>query len=470
MLIEVHNSISYIRNGKLPVHLYKMFNFMLKTDMYASRRTPNLPTKKKSIFFPKQNAFLTGALSLLLKKYPCDIIDHRIKPNIDITKIKTPDWLRRHQAEAFERMLDVERGIVHHTTASGKTYLCAAWVDAVPCKHLVLIRGKEIMEQFITRFDDVLGEDGYDLVWGKKTRINNSRITLAMVQSFAPRLAKQEISVDQYESIIADEGHHIGWQSQYTPIFFLANRALFRFSLTGTPNRELGDQIAHIGMVGPVCHKYTYEDALADGLVTPVHVFYVRLPYCQVKSMSLDPYHAFYLESIVRNKTRNNIIANIAVLNIIAGNSTLVVCNEIIHEEILLVLIYTKLKEKGLPNCDISRGVAMVHSKDKERDQKKLNFEQGIIKCLIGSTLYDEGIDIHRIQTIIAAGGGKSERAIKQRVGRGQRLDESKSIVMVFDFDDSFTKKTGDHAKTRLKHYLNEKYKVEGISGAPISS
>ena len=469
MLIEVHNSISYIRNGNFPAHLYKIFNFMLKSDVYASRRTPNLPSKMKSIYFPKQNAFLTGALSLVLKKYPCDIVDHRIKPDIDVTKIKAPDWLRRHQKEAFERMLDVERGIVHHTTASGKTYLCAAWVDTVPCKHLVLIRGKEIMEQFITRFDDVLGEENYDLIWGKKTRINNSRITLAMVQSFAPKLARHEVSVDDYESIIADEGHHVGWQSQYTPIFFLANKALFRFSLTGTPNRELGDQIAHIGMVGPVCHKYTYEDALADGLVTPVHVFYVQLPYCPIKQMSLDPYHDFYVESVVRNKVRNNIIANIAVLNVIAGNSTLVVCNEIIHEEILLILIIDKLKEKKVSNSDINRSVAMVHSKDKERSQKKLNFEQGIIKCLIGSTLYDEGIDIHRIQTIIAAGGGKSERAVKQRVGRGQRLDEDKSVVMVFDFDDSFTKKTAFHAKIRLKHYLDEKYKVEGIAGNRLS-
>jgi len=464
MLIEVHNSISYVRNGTLPVHLYKIFNFKMKSDIYASRRTPNLPSKRKSIFFAKQNAFLTGALSLLLKKYPCDVVDHRIKPNMDFA-IKAPNWLRKHQAEAFERMLEVERGIIHHTTASGKTYLCAAWVDAIPCKHLVLVRGKEIMGQFIARFNDVLGDDNYDLIWGKKTRINNNRVTLAMIQSFAPRLARHEISVDQYESIIADEGHHIGWQSQYTPIFFLANRALFRFSLTGTPNRELGDQIAHIGMVGPICHKYTYEDALADNLVTPVHVFYVQLPYCPVKPMPLEPYHEFYLESIIKNKVRNDIIANIAAVSVLAGNSTLVICNEVVHEEMLLVLIINKLKEKGASNSDISRSIAMVHSKDKERDQKKLDFENGVIKCLIGSTLYDEGIDIHRIQAIITAGGGKSERAVKQRVGRGQRLDDNKNVIVVFDFDDTFTKKTGEHAKARLKYYLDEKYVVEGLRG-----
>ena len=463
MLIEVHNSISYVKNGTLPVHLYKIFNFILKSDIYASRRTPNLPSKKKSIFFAKQNAFLTGALSLLLKKYPCDVVDHRIKPDVDITTIKAPSWLRKQQVDAFNRMLEVERGIIHHTTASGKTYLCAAWVNTIPCKHLVLVRGKEIMDQFITRFNDVLGDDNYDLIWGKKTRINNNRITLAMIQSFAPRLARHEISVDHYESIIADEGHHIGWQSQYTSVFFLANRALFRFSLTGTPNRELGDQIAHIGMVGPICNKYTYEDALADNLVTPVHVFYVQLPYCPIKPTPLEPYFKFYSESIVKNKVRNDIIANIAVVNMMAGNSTLIICNEVVHEEILFVLIINKLKEKNVPNNDISRSIAMVHSKDKERSQKKLDFENGIIKCLIGSTLYDEGIDIHRIQTIIAAGGGKSERAVKQRVGRGQRLGEDKSIVMVFDFDDTFTKKTGDHAKIRLKYYLDEKYVVEGL-------
>ena len=123
----------------------------------------------------------------------------------------------------------------------------------------------------------------------------------------------------------------------------------------------------------------------------------------------------------------HTIIADIAVLNIISGNSTLIICKEIVHEELLLDLIKQKLKEKGMANDKINRSVDLVHSKDKERDQKKKDFELGIIVCLLGSTLYDEGIDIHRIQSIILAAGGKSEREVKQRIGRGQRLDHPQS-------------------------------------------
>lgn len=463
MLIEVHNVLSLVKHGNLPTHLFGIFNFMLKKDSYVISRIPNMPIKKKSIFFPRYNAFLTGALPLLLQKYPCEIVDCRLKPQFDASKIKSPEWLFPHQTSAFSAMLSFERGIIHHTTSAGKTYLCSGWVSTVPCKHLVLVRSKEILDQFVARFDSVLGPKNYDLIWGKATRINNKSVTLAMIQSLAPRVLRHELSVADYDSIIADEGHHIGWATQYTTIFISAERAFYRFSLTGTPVREGGDQIAHIGMVGPVFHKYTYEDAVKDGFVTPVHIFQIKLPWCPIKTVPVEPYHDFYIESIINNGVRNNLIADIAVLNIISKTSTLIICNEIVHEEILLDLIVTKLKEKNVPNAMISRSVTFVHGKDKERDQKRKDFEDGIIVCLIGSTLYDEGIDIHRIQSVILAAGGKSGRALKQRIGRGQRLGDNKKVVTVFDFDDSFTKKTAQHARMRLKLYLSENYTVEGI-------
>ncbi len=425
------------------------------------RRLPNVPVQRRSIYFPQWKAFLTGALPLLLSQYPCPMRDNRVRPPLDKSKLIPPDWLRVHQINAFQKMLTTERGIIHHTTAVGKTFLASAWVLTIPVRHLVLIHRKEIFQQFQERFEYFLNED-FDIICGNNTRYKNQRVCLGMIQSVTPRVVKKEIDIKSYQSIVIDESHHAGWQSQYSNVLFPSD-AYFRFGLTGTPKREAGDSIVHVGLLGPVLHEYRYRDAVEDGYVTPVNVTVIKNWQCRGGLPGIEPYHLFYKAAIIQNLERNILIRDIAKVLIHSGKSTLILVREIVHEEILLKLIRESLVSDGVNRADAYRWVDLVHGKDKERQQKKEDFEQGLIKCLIATTLYDEGIDIHRIGAIILGAGGRSEREVKQRIGRGQRLDSGKKVLLVFDFTDSFHFQTDRHGKQRLKVYIQEEYHVEGM-------
>jgi superfamily II DNA or RNA helicase len=462
MYLEVNNTFTFAKEGDIPIHLLKIFNFFLRNDLYLMRRLPNLPVKRKSIYFPQWKCFFTGALPLLIQQYPCRIVDARKKPDIDKTKINPPDWLRPFQKTAFQKMLDRERGIIRHTTATGKTYLAASWVQAVPVNHLILVHIREVFKQFQERLEDTLGEE-FDAIGSGVEDYKNRRVCLGMIESIEPRMARKEFDIMHYDSILVDESHHTGWGSRYVNVLAHADNAYFRFGLTGTPKREAGDSIVHMGLIGPIIHEYRYVDAVADKYITPVTVYSIH--NCKYTGIipAIEPYHIFYKDMIVNNPERNKLIGDIAIVLLESNISTLILAKEIIHQENLLEIIRQGLIHKGVPLADVSRKVDIVHGKDPERYQKKKDFENGIIKCLITTTLYDEGIDIHRIGAAILAAGERSERALLQRIGRGQRLDEGKKVLLVFDFLDGFSQKTKDHAKQRLKACISEGYKVEGL-------
>jgi superfamily II DNA or RNA helicase len=461
MYLDMQNSFTLVREGDLPVHLLRLFNFQLRNDLYLQRNYPNLPMQNKSIYFPQWKCFLTGAIPFLLKEYPCHVVDNRTRPPLDKPSIQIPDHLRPNQKIGFERMLQYERGIINHTTSTGKTYLASAWVSSVPVNHLVIVHRKEIFYQFKERFEQDLDEE-FDIIWKPQYSYAKRRVALGMIQSIEPRVKSKEFDIGHYQSIICDEGHHAGIGTQYMQVL-LPSDAFFRFSFTATPKREAGDTIVQVGLFGPILHEYRYKEAVADGYVTPVNVFIVKLPRCRVKSLPVEPYAPFYREMIVDNVVRNDVLADIAVACINTGKSTLGIAQQIDHAINLSDLIKQKLVMSGWSNTDAARQVDYVHGQDPDRLQKKDLFENRTIKCLIGTSLYDEGIDIHAISAVILAGGGRSERAVLQRVGRGQRLDIGKHTLIVFDLWDDFHHKPLQHSKRRLEIFKKEGYQIQAV-------
>ena len=70
------------------------------------------------------------------------------------------------------------------------------------------------------------------------------------------------------------------------------------------------------------------------------------------------------------------------------------------------------------------------------------------------------GINIPKLHNIIFLFIGKSPTKIKQSIGRGLRLHESKDKLLVFDIADNLKYSKG-HLAERLKLYTIEKYPVE---------
>ena len=93
---------------------------------------------------------------------------------------------------------------------------------------------------------------------------------------------------------------------------------------------------------------------------------------------------------------------------------------------------------------------------------------QGHFDILVCSTIFNEGIDIPELRSIVLGAGGKSVIAALQRAGRGMRVDrkadgtvrEGGDAFEVWDIYDVGNKWTERHAKERLGAYQGEGYQT----------
>ena len=92
---------------------------------------------------------------------------------------------------------------------------------------------------------------------------------------------------------------------------------------------------------------------------------------------------------------------------------------------------------------------------------EQFNTEKNAI--LIGSTIFDEGIDFSSgVDCLIIASGGKSFRKTIQRLGRALRKN-SQGLVEVYDFNDKDSKYLERHSRSRKKAYELEGHKVKSL-------
>ena len=99
-----------------------------------------------------------------------------------------------------------------------------------------------------------------------------------------------------------------------------------------------------------------------------------------------------------------------------------------------------------------------------ERYKEMQNFINSKEKyVLIGSTIFDEGIDFEKgIDAIVIASAGKGFRKVVQRLGRALRPN-GKGFINVYDFYDHapHNKYLKSHSESRKAIYENEGHHVE---------
>lgn len=102
--------------------------------------------------------------------------------------------------------------------------------------------------------------------------------------------------------------------------------------------------------------------------------------------------------------------------------------------------------------------VGVVHGEHSIKQRRAVikKFEEGEIKVLLASTIFDEGEDVKGIGSVILAAGGADLVRMVQRVGRGVRAKDASmgNYVPVWFPIDYLTKYAREHTEARLE-YLN---------------
>ena len=156
-------------------------------------------------------------------------------------------------------------------------------------------------------------------------------------------------------------------------------------------------------------------------------------------------YKTIYKNYIVENEIRNNLILKWTQRLSEQGYKTLLLYSGLSHGKYL----YEQLSQ-ALP-C------ALLSGKDDIgiRDKAKANLEEGKIKVILASSIFDIGLDLPCLSGLVLAGGGESKIKGLQRLGRVIRNYPGKKQAAIVDFIDN-AKYLIDHSKIRYKIYTSE--------------
>ena len=407
----------------------------------------------KICFLTSAGRFPTGLLPYVLKKLPlwlknsCKIHDRRNVPDIRylVPSLKGIE-LRPYQKRFVINACRKKRGVIWAPAGSGKTEIALAIIAALQYpKTLYLVHQKDLLHQTARRISQRTGiragtiGDGYFV---------EGRITVATVQSLWQRIKQKDpitnLMLRHTRLLILDECHHASATTWYK--IAMKTDAYFRFGLSATPltKSSIRNFRLFAATAAIIVDRITENELAAQG-----YLCYPTIKMIRVNAAPLPaglPFKIVYERGIVRNSVRNAIIAEQVKTLLEEDKSVLILVEKIEHGKILSELLESPF----------------LSGKEPLKTRKKMMdaLSGKHIRVLVATTIFDEGIDIPTLDSVILAGGGKSYIRLIQRIGRSMRTVDSKQNAIIIDFLDTCHHLLKRHSAERLKLYKTKNYPV----------
>ncbi len=322
------------------------------------------------------------------------------------------------------------RNLIVAATGTGKTVISAFDFkqfrkENPTAKFLYIAHRKEILQQALSTFQGVLRDNNFGelLVDGNEPSKYNS--VFASVQSLNNRLDTLELSDSYFDYIIVDEVHHIAAAS-YRPI-------LNRFSpkillgLTATPERMDGEDILK-DFSDTIAAEIRLPEALNRKLLCPFQYFGIT---DSIDLSNVSWQNGRYIPSeLTKLYTRSDIRVGEIISNLnkylrdLDDVRALCFCVTQEHAQYMA----EKFTLAGL------KADYLVSSRNEYRDELRLKFRNKEINYLFVVDIFNEGIDIPEIDTVLFLRPTESLTVFLQQLGRGLRLSDDKDCLTVLDF------------------------------------
>jgi superfamily II DNA or RNA helicase len=340
------------------------------------------------------------------------------------------------QKEILEK-LEVERTIHNRfknlivaATGTGKTVIAAFDYKAFKAKNksaklLFIAHRKEILEQAMSKFQGILKDSNFGELWVDGHVPINNEFVFASVQTLNNRMNDIQLSPDYYDYIVLDEAHHQQAFSYRAILNYFKPKVLL--GLTATPERMDGKDI-----LSDFCNKIAAEirlpEALNKKLLCPFQYFGVSDSVDLSKvGWEKGRYIAKELTNIyTANDQRVSEIINHLnrYTNDMNDVRAIGFCATIEHAQFMAKkFLLANLKADSLTSYNSA-----------ERTDIRLKFQNKEINYLFVVDIFNEGVDIPEIDTVLFLRPTESLTIFLQQLGRGLRLSEGKDCLTVLDF------------------------------------
>lgn len=367
--------------------------------------------------------------------------------------------LRPGQLEVLHAVARSPRGIVARVTGEGKSYLIVQICLMYPTLRIVIVsRRQQVVSTLHNRLKAVLPPGEVGISSGDFRAGLGHRVVVSTV------LGVQKLDMMKCDLFMFDEAHAVGHNN--TAVLMTQITRPRKFGFTATPKgRGDGADLVMEGVFGPVIAEDSYEEAVRRGNVTPIEVWMLQVP-CGPDLERCKAAVERKRMGYWRNTPRNATIAS-AARRFPEDEQVLIMVETLEHA----INLHKMLPEYRVVHFGSLRGSARrVKSREEyelspaAKESIRKDFESGVLKKVISTMTWKEGVDFPKLAVLIRADGLSGYIDSTQVPGRLSRLSEGKSKGVVIDFDDTFSKWSMTRSQERVSSYNEHRWPVCRIS------
>ena len=334
-----------------------------------------------------------------------------------------PHAIQRQALAALQhtRELGNEAGLVVLATGLGKTWLSAFDSCAPEFRRILIVAHREeILGQAMRTFACIRPDSRLGQYTGTE-KTADADILFASIQTLGRKRHLDQFSADAFDYIVVDEFHHAHAQTYRRLIDFFEPK--FLLGLTATPDRMDGAHVLALCQENLVFRCDVWDGIRAELLCpfkyfgVPDEVDYRNIPW---RNARFDP------EELTKAVATQSRAANaLEQYRRLAGTRTLGFCCSQRHAEFMAEYF----RNAGL------RAVA-VHSGESSapRADSLAALESGNLDVLFTVDMFNEGVDLPNVDTVLMLRPTESSIIWTQQFGRGLRLAAGKPHLTVIDY------------------------------------
>ena len=337
------------------------------------------------------------------------------------------------EALAVERLVHGRhRNLIVAATGTGKTVvatldyrnLSESTTSTRPSLLFVAHR-QEILQQARQMYREVLSDASFGELYVDGHRPERWRHVFASVQSLHAYGAAN-IQADAFDIVVVDEFHHAQAATYRRLLDHLTPRELL--GMTATPERTDGMDVRSF-FDGRAAYELRLWDALDQGLLCPFQYFGIAdgTDLNRIK-WSRGQYDQAALTGIYTgNDARARIILSQVVDKVVDIDSMrgLGFCVSVAHAGYMA---------EAFRSAGISAVAVSGETSSAERQRALTDLREGRAKVLFTVDLFNEGVDLPFINTVLFLRPTESATVFLQQLGRGLRRAENKTVLTVLDF------------------------------------
>ena len=346
--------------------------------------------------------------------------------------------------EAERTVRGYNRNLVVAATGTGKTVISALDYKRFcrqhpgqPCRLLFVAHREEILKQSMYTFRAVLKDANFGNLFVGSHKADSIDHLFISIQTFNSQDFTTKTDADFYDYIVVDEFHHAAAPTYQKLLVYYQPQILL--GLTATPERMDGKNILdYFG--GRIAAEIRLPEAIDRKLLCPFQYFGVTdtvdLSSLKWRTGGYDKNelsNLYTFSGLVAERRAdlvvNSILKYVTDINEVKG---LGFCVSVEHARFMA----DYFNAHGVPSMAVTGD-----SPDEERNAAKQRLVSGEIRFIFVVDIYNEGVDIPEVNTVLFLRPTESLTVFLQQLGRGLRMAENKECLTVLDFIGQANKK-----------------------------